>query len=213
MPDPNNYLITEHKICFQMICKAGNTSMKCLLINMFEKDSSQKRSAGIFKTCSKNEIPDDYLVIGFCRHPEDRLISCWKDKVNGKYLHKGFIRRHPKKIFHKMPFEKFVEAVASIKDNPLLKCDQHFRSQTFDLNLDRIDYLIRMESFNSDWNNVREIIKNHCGADYPAMIDVKNKTQGPLPNIDEETRKRIERRFANDYKLLGYEKRSAVKDN
>lgn len=210
MPDPNMIKIDEHKIGFMFVCKAGNSSIKTLLNEKFFKGRTEfnvhgpKALAPHAEYCNRHNFGKDYLIFGTCRHPEDRLISCWKDKVL-KQLHRGFSRRkYPFSLG--MPFDKFVEGLMLIKDNA--RCDQHLRSQFYDLDLGRISHLIRVENFRSDWERARELIKKHCGQDYPEMKFHERNTGSFKPEISKETRALIEERFIKDYELLGYEKRS-----
>jgi|11_taG_2_1085331.scaffolds.fasta_scaffold00421_9 hypothetical protein len=215
MADPNNYFIEEDNIIFQMICKACNTSMKWLLIELFEKDNRKHSQIALnpslkWKMLDTKEFSNNSLVIGFSRHPEDRLISCWKDKVNGVRYHKGFDRRHPNMFKHKMSFDEFIKSVSKIKDGPGLECDQHFRSQTFDLDLNRLNYIIRFEHIRHDWGNCQEIIENHCGRVYPDIPHRNSSGSFSKPQIDNKTRLLIEERYSNDYDLLNYERRSTL---
>lgn len=201
MPDPNNCLIEKHKICFQFICKAGNTTIKKLLVDLLCSEKEKERVLlwpdKKWKYCNKNSIPNDYLVIGFCRNPEKRLVSCWRDKVNGKPF-KAF-KRHG--IIHKLPFEDFIRKICKIKDE---KGDQHFRSQTYDLNLERLNFLVKMESFEKDWEKVRKLIFKHCSIVYPKVGKPQNASIKEVVNVSEEIREMIEKRYEADYKLLGY---------
>ena len=210
MPDPNIIKIKEDKISFMFVCKAGNTSIKEVLKTHFCKDRIIKnihtKTALLpyVKYCKKDTFTDDYLVFGTCRHPEDRLISCWKDKIFNRF-HPGF-RHKEYNFYRKMPFSDFVEEILNIEDGT--DCEQHIRSQHFDLDVERIDYLIRMESFYDDWEKSLLLIKNHCGKNYPKMTFHKNKTESVDLEISKETRALVEKRYARDYELLGYKKRS-----
>lgn len=205
MPDPNNYFIEEHDIVFQMICKAANTSMKWMLIDMFVAEKNQKKIIAShpnkkWKMLHKNEFSNSSLVIGFCRHPLDRIISCWKDKINGPKFHQGF-NKYSNFFYHQMPFDDFVQNIIKI---PKEKADQHFRLQTFDLNIDRIDHLVRFENIENDWNTARKMIKDHCGVTYPAMYH-KNGSKKQSMKISSKSIKLIEEYYKDDYKILNYE--------
>lgn len=202
MPDPNNCLVHEHKICFQFICKAGNTSVKRALVDLLckehEKEHVFKRPHSKWKYCNKYEIPNDYLVIGFCRNPEDRLISCWRDKVQGKEPFPSFLRQN---IPHRLSFDNFVKR---IYNRSTKGCDQHFRLQTYDLNLDRVDAIIKMETFDDDWEKVRKLIYKHCGINYPKIKPQNVSKKAPV-EISYETRRMIENKYLLDYETFGYE--------
>lgn len=202
MPDPNNCLIHEHKVCFQFICKAGNTTVKRLLVDLLCNEDEKARvfnSPNIkWKYCDKNSIPNDYLVIGFCRNPQERLVSCWRDKVNGKHF-RPFIKRHG--IPYKLPFENFIKTICKIEDK---NGDQHFRSQVYDLNLKRLDTLVKLESFEEDWEKVRKLIFKHCNIVYPKIGKPQNISKKEVVNVSKEIRELIEKRYEADYRLLQY---------
>jgi len=208
--DPNIIKIEEDKIGFMFVCKAGNTSIKEVLKthfckdNVFESIHHPKALKPYVEYCKKDTFTDDYFVFGTCRHPEDRLISCWKDKIFNRF-HPRF-KRKKYDFYRKMPFSEFVEEILNIEDDT--DCEQHIRSQRFDLDVKRIDYLIRMESFYDDWEKSLLLIEKHCGKNYPQMVFHKNKTQHVDLDISKETRALIEKRYAKDYELLGYKKRS-----
>lgn len=209
MPDTNILKIEKHKLAFMFVSKAGSTSIKKVLRDKFLNTESKKNHGptalhplGIY--CKKDAIPDDYLVFGTCRHPEDRLVSCWKDKVCRDELYQGFcLRLYP--MYVGMPFDEFVEVVASIKDNFL--CDQHIRSQYLDLDLKKVQHLIKIENFKNDWETARKLIREHCNENYPVIECKYNKTNLINPEIDMNTRRLIEERYAKDYEILGYKKR------
>jgi hypothetical protein len=208
MPDPNNILIEPDRLCFQMICKAGNTSMKRMLCDKFISDTNDRKSAyrkpqNFFPFCHKNDIPKDYLVVGFCRHPVARIKSCYLNKIKENF-HLGFEKRHSGMFSEDMSFDEFIEVVHKIPDGEGDLCDQHFRSQTFDLNLSRLDYLIRMEHILWEWSRVQVMIWNHCGKDYPNFYHSNKSKTNPEIQISEYTMKLIRERYAEDFKLLNY---------
>ena len=208
MPDPNNYYLEQYNVVFQMICKAGNTSMKWMLIDTFIKNEHDKIAAAkdpskFFNMISKDAIPDDAYVIGFCRHPVARLISCWKDKVNGLRFHTGFRRRHRDLIKHHMSFPDFVNAIHQIDDSI---ADQHFRSQTTDLNLSRNDSLICIEYCYEQWKTVRNKLEKNHNLILPELYHRNRTKQAESFYIEVETLNKIFDRYEKDFDLLKYER-------
>ena len=202
MPDPNNCLIKEYNLCFQFICKAGNTSVKNLLVNYFcqknERNKIFARPEKKWKFCSKEKIPNNYITIGFCRHPESRILSCWKDKVWKQQDNFVAFKKH--KIYKKDSFEKFINTVCNISDK---NADQHFRSQTYDLNFSKINKLVKIETINQDWEEVRKLIKKERGILLPILKNLNHTPKSQI-NISEEVRKKIQNRYASDYEILNY---------
>ena len=82
----------------------------------------------------------DYYKFAVVRNPWDRLVSCWHNKI----LRKNAFRL-PKDLHRRLlDFPAFVDFVA-VKD--IERCDDHFKSQSALIDLDEVDHLIRMESF------------------------------------------------------------------
>lgn len=199
MADPNN-LLTPQDVCFNFICKAGNTTFKRMVVqkHVRKADWSKAYSAphSFFKYVEK-----DYpaiLVIGFCRNPTDRLISCWKDKIKRNY-HSGFARRNYP-LSQSTSLYDFIDFVCTIPDKD---SEQHFRAQTWD-QFENIDYMIRLEHMEEDWKIAREAIIDTVGVDY-GPLQHHNKSTIVPPSISEEYKHKIFKRFETDFSRLGYE--------
>lgn len=202
MPDPNNLYIPEHDVCFQLICKAGNTSVKWCLIDSLigmdmDKQAIAKDPALAWGFLPKEEIPRSALKIGFVRDPYDRLVSCYMDKICRNF-HQGFIRRHPGVFHPDMTFPDFVDAVSGIPDWD--GCDQHFRSFSYDLlPADELDVIVRMESFMDDWAAVHDMCMDRGLVLKP--IGHKNQSSGTYMcnSLDME---KVFKRYDRDYDYL-----------
>lgn len=215
MPDPNILKIEKHKIAFMFVNKAANSSVKRVIAEKLlgkgnGKDVVLSWSEPFHEDVeftNRISIPHDYLIFGTCRHPEDRLISCWKDKVrNGFKLHEG-LYKSSRKFYKDMPFAEFVKEISLIKYRSKI-WDQHIRPQWHDLDLKRISYLIKVENFINDWENARAMIKTHCGETYPQMIFHDRNTGLSKPRISKKTRSLIEKIYAKDYRILNYKSRA-----
>lgn len=157
MPDPNNIVIPEYKTIVFCIPKAANESIKYAFMSAL---GLKGKPSFAFQTCTKYAAHcvgvQDYFKFTFVRNPFDRLVSCWMDKTQGKVMFNAFARDHG--MWHKMPFDKFVEIVAGIPDE---KSNQHFRSQTHEIMIK--DYMIpqfigRFERLNKDWKYIQKRI-------------------------------------------------------
>jgi hypothetical protein len=199
MADPNN-LLTPENVCFNFICKAGNTTFKRMVVqkHVRQEDWTTAYSAphAFFKYVNKNYPAD--LVIGFCRNPIDRLISCWKDKIKRHY-HSGFARRNYP-LSQSTSLYEFIDFVCETPDE---LSEQHFRSQTWD-HFKNIDYMIRLEHMEEDWNVARRAIINKVGVDY-GPLQHHNKSSVSPPKISGEYTRKIFKRFEKDFEELGYE--------
>ena len=81
----------------------------------------------------------------FVRNPVSRMVSLHRNKVINtndlgiSEMERGELR----------DFNAFIEWIAA---HDLTKCDGHWRLQTRLLNCERMDFIGRLESFDSDWN-------------------------------------------------------------
>lgn len=82
----------------------------------------------------------DYYKFAVVRNPWDRLVSCWYSKI----LRKNAFRL-PEDLHRRLrDFPAFIDYVAQ-KD--IERCDTHIASQSSLIDLDEVDHLIRMESY------------------------------------------------------------------
>lgn len=178
------FALHSFRAIYIAVPKVANTSIKTVITQLFpesvreltETDVRRKVYARhrdtLFKQhirLFKHEIPKypDYTVFAFVRNPWDRLVSCYRDKMEtGSQLEAGE-RSDPKRrslrlgpeFERDMTFEEFVETVAAIPDK---RANRHFRSQhTFLTN--RAGKLLpnfigRFESLGEDFHTAMEQI-------------------------------------------------------
>lgn len=89
----------------------------------------------------------DYFKFAFVRNPWERLVSCWKDKVVKNNMYK-FDELEYERL---QKFENFVDYVTTIDVDT---CDRHLRTQSSLIDLNHIDFIGRMETFDADLNEV-----------------------------------------------------------
>jgi hypothetical protein len=101
----------------------------------------------------------------FIRNPYDRLVSGYLSKIRnekkvagGKYFEKGGVARRviekDNRLRGGVSFHQFVQF---LKENPLLRKDQHFlpqRNFLSDDGWDNVDFIGRMEDFNQEWKRM-----------------------------------------------------------
>ena len=75
-----------------------------------------------------------------------------------------------------------------------------------DLNLERLDYLVRVEHVNEDWSTVQKKIFEHSGVSYPTL-GKQNSTSPRTIEIDIKTREKIVNKYCIDYQQFHYETR------
>jgi hypothetical protein len=137
-----------------------------------------------------------YFKFAFVRNPWDRLASCWRNRVVDK---NGF--KFNDSEYEKMKnFENFVSYVSKLNID---KCDRHLRAQSVLVDLNRIDYLGRMETFDDDANYVfqrlglpeKEIVRKNVTS---GKTDYRQYYSEPLAE-------KVAHIYQKDIKIFGYE--------
>ncbi|WP_308909513.1 sulfotransferase family protein [Pseudokordiimonas caeni] len=152
----------------------------------------------------------DYFKFTFVRNPYVRLVSAWKDKINGNSKEKSLILKlmgmPPQEIEVPISFGQFVKAIA---DQPLHKMDRHWRPQALCCMALWVqhDFIGKMENFDADIAHVSERI----GFDISATFN--NGTQVHRTGASETWRKEytpelkgiVARLYAEDFARFGYD--------
>ena len=69
---------------------------------------------------------NNYLTFSFVRHPFDRLVSAYREKVEMKNKHL-YVRRKLKKLYNSTDFNTFLTHVINSHTRPDMKVDRHWR--------------------------------------------------------------------------------------
>lgn len=137
----------------------------------------------------------DYCKFAVIRNPWDRLVSCWHNKV----LRKNAFGL-PEELHRRLhDFPAFVDHVAQ---RDIEKCDTHYASQSSLINLDDVDHLIRMDSFERDVTRVFQTI----GVD---SFEIRSTNRTPSRKnyaeyYTEETRDRVGRIYEKDIRNFDF---------
>ena len=130
----------------------------------------------------------------FVRDPVERFVSCWRDRVIRRN-HFGFT---PDAHARMQNLGAFIGHVGNLD---IERCDVHLRLQTRLVDLDNVDFLGRMESFDGD---VVEVLSR---LGLPAVSVPRRNASGqsgaPVLPTGEE-RGRIEALYERDIRILGY---------
>lgn len=98
---------------------------------------------------------EDYFKFAFVRNPWDRVVSCWRNKVS-KSANKNFFQLPESKAKTLQTFEGFVDFLSTVD---IKNCDRHIRAQSALIDLNSVDYIGRMETFNDDVDYVFKKLK------------------------------------------------------
>ncbi len=85
----------------------------------------------------------DYFKFAIVRNPWDRLVSCWNNKV----IKTNQFRFNNSELKRMKEFDNFVNFVSDLN---IEKCNRHVCLQSSLIDLNNIDYLGRMETFEDD---------------------------------------------------------------
>lgn len=169
-PERNVVVLDEYQLCFMLVPKVANTSIKTALCEALGLEGDPHRAFDLKTAQQTSEL--DFLRIAFVRSPFERAASCWKDKIQS-VKHKGF-DRFPQ-LKRGMSFIDFVEEICKIPDDD---SEHHFKSQYSQLSFREKflpDVLLRSETLAKSWCEVQNICRGR-GLELPP-IQRLNSTQ------------------------------------
>ena len=179
-----------HFIWFRVAKNGSRTILNSLYKNRIKLDLGEE-----FKIRYPVHTYKNYYKFAVARNPWDRLVSCW----HGKILRKN-AWEYPESLYDKLQdFSEFVDHVA---DHDLEECDAHMALQTSLIDLNELNYLIRMESFEKDVTRVfRDLGINEF------KLEIRNRTKNRkhyTHYYTNESRKKVEKIYEKDIRILGY---------
>ncbi|QZY30052.1 sulfotransferase family 2 domain-containing protein [Nocardioides coralli] len=139
----------------------------------------------------------DWFKFALVRHPLDRFISSWQDKVHRQ----NHFRFDPPTRERMQTIENFAAWVAE-QDLGSADTDRHIRLQTRMVDLTHLDYLGRMETFDADFAHVCRVVG------LPERVPERRNQSTPRgvtrENASAELRSIIEEQYRIDYQVFGY---------
>ena len=139
----------------------------------------------------------DYVTFGFVRDPLDRFVSAWHDKVvNANYY--AFDQPTHERM---QRVEEFALWTAEHDLAAVPGTDQHLTLQSRMIDLNRVDFVGRLETFDRDFAEVCERIGAPAVATTP-----QNQTApgGRDRQVSDELRELVGRMYRRDYQVFGY---------
>ena len=206
-------VVKSWKVAYARVPKAANTAIKVALSQAmgFAKASPAEvtrhaywRSVdpkNIFVVSPREFASaryNDYFCFGVVRHPFDRVVSCYKNKIlRNTHLRKGFRQDG---FTDKMTLDAFITAVSRTRDRT---CNVHIRSQTAMLThrgrlLPRI--VIKLEELEPGWHKIVTEVRQHCGVELP-RLGTMNATASVSQDVrlSQEHERLLQARYAKDF--------------
>lgn len=195
----NKYLLTPFSK--RRFALSYNYKYKCLWfrtpkvgsrsINQYFLDSTPKDQYIYSSEVGYNSSDfKDWYKFAFVREPTDRFISCWKDKV----LNRNFFGFAPEQYEEMKTLDSFLSWV---EEQNIDEAEEHIRSQNALIDLDNLNFLGRLEDFESDMQKVADSIGMPL-----QKVHRKNTSGKKEVNLTELQRNRIAKIYAKDYELL-----------
>lgn len=131
-----------------------------------------------------------YFKFAFVRHPEDRFISVWKDKI----LRQNYF------AFHEEEWEKMKELDNFISWTETLnidKCDEHLRSQNALIDLNHVNFVGRFENLTRDFDYLASKISLSS-----TELEHLNKTPEKELELTIEQKRRIFNIYRKDFEIF-----------
>lgn len=136
---------------------------------------------------------DAYFKFAFVRHPVERFISCWRDRV----VDRNHFDFAPPELERMRNLEEFVAFAASLD---ISRCDVHLRLQSRLIDLGNVDFLGRMENFDADLATVAARL-GFCLDGVPRR-NTSSRTGADV--LSHDVRRRIARIYERDMRFFGY---------
>jgi hypothetical protein len=139
-----------------------------------------------------------YFKFGFVRHPLDRFISAWQNKVCDTN-HFRFSAAERERM---QTIERFAAWVAAQDVDDLATTDRHIVRQARLIDLTQVDFVGRMETFGADFGDVCERIGLQWSE--PERRNRSEPSGITRDSASEELRSIVEEAYRLDYQVFGY---------
>lgn len=182
----------EHRFVWFRVAKVGTRTV----LGHLERSGVTLDVSHAMRMRYPTEAFADYYAFAFVRHPLDRFISAWRDKVVD-HNYWGF---EPDQLERLQQLEAFAEWVANRDLTDLTTCDQHLTPQVRAIDLTQVDHLGRMESFDDDF----AVVCRRLGLP-EAEVELRNSSsRGGSEEVSDEVRERVAELYRLDFQVLGY---------
>lgn len=176
------------------IPKVAATSLRVALLAAVGEEPRPGRQ--VHHHPALRRVRDAPCTVTFVRHPLDRLVSCWADRVRGSGGRSPSAPMRALGYRPSMDFAHFVAHVAGVGTD----ADPHTRRQVDYLAAHRVDRVRRFERIADDWDALRRR--------FPALPPLghhQRSERGPWQDYyDDRTRRLARELYERDLAELGY---------
>lgn len=139
----------------------------------------------------------DYRSFTVVRHPQDRFVSAWRDKVVGA----NYFGFDDARLAQMQDVASFVAWAAERDLASLAATDQHLVLQSRLVDLNHVDLVGRVETFDDDFSRICRAIDVRPPVPGPRRL---NASDGPPPELPPRVAERIAELYRRDFEVLGY---------
>ena len=133
----------------------------------------------------------NFYKFSFVRNPEEKFISCWKDKVTVQ----NYFRFSEEEHRRMQDFDTFLTWV---EGQDVTKCDEHLRAQTSIIDIPNMDFVGRFENFDEDFAKVAE----QLGTPYEKEVRLNVNRSTKKVELSDNQRRRLQRIYRKDYEVF-----------
>lgn len=142
----------------------------------------------------------DHLAFAFVRNPLDRLLSCYQDKAIRNAGDSFLARKLAGTGVALDSFEEFVDWLWEQRDH-LSSANEHVRPQADLIDLSRVDFIGRFETFSADLASLLTTL-GIAGVDVPHRNRSGRSGDG---DVAPDVRAKIAEMYRRDFAILGYD--------
>jgi hypothetical protein len=207
----NNYVYYKKiNCCFVAIPKNASSSINSILLKKARAGNLEINYDSVHELKYKyliskrefNKLNEEVYIFTFTRNPFDRLISCYKNKIqNENYLP---ITENYFGLFRKtMSFKKFINVVCVIPDK---LSDKHFKSQYSIMypniwKKNKYSHIGKVENLDKDI----EVLVKEIGLEKPIKMNSTGNTGYKLSDwYTDKMMKKVYKRYKKDFDKLNY---------
>ena len=140
----------------------------------------------------------DYTTFAFVRDPLDRFVSAWQDKV----VNTNYYRFDDITLERMQTIETFARWTEGHDLAAVPGTDQHLTLQSRMIDLNRVDFVGRLERFAEDF---AEVCRRTGMPEEPSTPQNQTAPGGRDREVSDDLRELVARMYRRDYQVFGYD--------